>query len=59
VVPFDPGSMLAAISGSEFVLLAVTGRDLLVYTRGNDIFWLSALREKQSGDDLLYAFFES
>jgi hypothetical protein len=59
MVPFDPCSMLAAIAGSKFHMLAVTGRDLLVYTRGNEILWLSAYRERESGDDLLYAFFET
>jgi hypothetical protein len=59
VAAFDPSSMLDEITSSEFVMLAVTGRDLLVYTRGNEIFWLSAYREKASANDLLYAFFET
>ena len=54
---FNPGAMLAEIQGAEFVMLRVTARELLVYTRGHDIFWLSAYRER-GGEDVLHAVFE-
>lgn len=56
---FDPNSLIATILGSELVMLRVTGRALLVYTRGNDIFWLAAYQEHGSGNDFLHAIFET
>ena len=57
---FDPGEMLSEIIGSELVMIRVAvDRDLLVYTRGNEIFWLSAYRECASRSDLLHAVFET
>ena len=54
---FDPNAMLSEIYGAELVMLRVTTRELLVYTRGHDIFWLSAFRDR-AGHDLLHAVFE-
>ena len=54
---FDPNSMLSEIFGAELVMLRITGREFLVYTRGHDIFWLSAFRDR-TGHDLLHAVFE-
>lgn len=56
---FDPNSMISTILGSELVMLRVTGRAFLVYTRRNDIFWLTAYKEHGSGRDLLHAVFET
>ncbi len=56
---FDPQFMIATILGSELITLRVTGRALLVYTRGNDIFWLAAYQEHGSGVDVLHAIFET
>lgn len=55
---FDPNAMIGSLLGSEFVMLAVTDRALLVYTRGNDILWLRACKERSSGWDFLYACFD-
>ena len=56
---FDPQSMIVRILQSELVMLRVTGRAFLVYTRGNDILWLTAYRDRGSGRDLLHAVFET
>lgn len=56
---FDPNEMLSTITGSELVMLAVTGPVFLVYTRGNEIFWVSAYQDRKTGSDLLHAVFET
>lgn len=54
---FDPDAMISEITGAEFVELGYTNRSLLVYTRGNEIFYMSAYKEK-GGGNLLQAVFE-
>lgn len=56
---FDPNEMISVITGSELKMLAVTGPTLLVYTRGNEIFWLSAYRERSTGANFLHVIFET
>jgi len=52
---FDPIAVISEITNSELVMLAATGPRLLVYTKGNEILWLTASREHASGRDLVYA----
>ncbi|MEM1438211.1 MAG: hypothetical protein AAF545_06035 [Pseudomonadota bacterium] len=54
---FDPGSIIQVILGAAFARLGYSNRSFLVYTRGNEIFSMSAYRER-GGGDLLYAFFD-
>lgn len=56
---FDPNEMISTITGSELVMLAATGLAFLVYTRGNEIFWLGAYQDRETGSDLLHAVFET
>lgn len=56
---FDPNEMLAEIIGSEFIQIAITGRNVLVYTRANEIFWFGAWRNKTSNEELLHVCFET
>ena len=52
---FDPLSLLARISGAEFIRLFVNEMGLLLYTRGNPVLWFHAVRKRGSGDEFLIA----